>query len=67
MNKGGKGSRMSQENPQNQLSRAHRGSPRLKQESWNLYRSAIGLLTVCYGCVSWSSLGTPNSKSEVCL
>ena len=35
---------------QNQLSRAHRGSQRLKWQSWSLRRSVLGCLYICYSC-----------------
>ena len=39
-------------NPQNQLTRAHRGSQRLKQQSWTLYVSDKGPLHTCDGWVA---------------
>jgi hypothetical protein len=41
-----------QENPQTQLSWAHRGSQRLKQQPQILCGSELGLLDICYGCAA---------------
>ena len=55
-------SRTMQENPQNQLTWAHRGSQRLNRESRSLYRSDLGPLYICYTFVAWSSCATPNGR-----
>lgn len=53
--------------PQNQLSRAHSGSKRLKQQSQNMHGSVLGL-HICYACLlAWYSCGTPNSGNRGCL
>lgn len=50
----------------NQLSRIHRGSQRLKGQTWNLFGSELGPLHVPYGCVAWCSYGNFNSGTEDC-
>ena len=49
-----------QEN-RHQLSRAHGGSQRLKQQPHSLHGSVLGPLHVCYSCVAWCFCETPNS------
>jgi hypothetical protein len=53
-----------EEGPQNQLSRAHRGSQRLKWQTQTLYGSNLGPLHIPYGCVAWCPCGTTNSGME---
>lgn len=50
-----------QDNPQNQLTWAHRGSQGLNQQPGSLHGIDIGPLHMCLGCAAWSSSGTPNS------
>lgn len=50
--------------PQNQPSRARRGSQRLKQPFRSLRGSAVGPLQICYGCVVWCSCGTSSSGNR---
>lgn len=45
----------------NQLSRAHGGSQRLKQQSWSLHGTMLNLLHICYGCWLEDLRGTPDN------
>lgn len=53
-------------NPHNQLNRAHRGSKRLKRQSWSLHGSALGFLNKCYGCIVWYFWGLSKSWGAIC-
>ena len=50
--------------PTESKTRAHRDSQRLNRELESLYRSDLGSLHICYGCVAWCSYGTPNIGGE---
>jgi hypothetical protein len=62
-----RGDRIQQENPQNQLTRAHRDSQTLNRQFGSLHRTDLGPRHMCYGCIAWSSFGTLNSGSRACL
>ena len=53
--------------PQNQLSRAHWGSQRQKQQSQPLPGSALEPQDICHGCVGWWFCGSPNNRSMWCI
>ena len=56
------GSRIPQENgQQNQLTRVHKGSQRLNQQSGVLYGSDLGPLQISYGYIAWCCCQSPNS------
>jgi len=61
------GTRTLQENPQHQLTWAHRDSQRLNCQPRSLPETDLDPLPLYYSCVTWSSCGTPNSKNMVCL
>lgn len=50
--------------PHNHLSRDHRGSQKLKQQSQILYGPEFGPLYICYGCVGWCCVGERGSVSD---
>jgi hypothetical protein len=56
-----------QENPQNQLIWACRGSQRLNRQRGRLHGTDLGPPHICYSCVAWSSCSIPNSGSRDCL
>lgn len=49
--------------PQSQLKRTHRGSMRLNQHSGSLYGSDLGPLHICYNGIPCFSCGIPRSGS----
>jgi hypothetical protein len=53
--------------PQNQLTRALRGSQRWKQQLATLYEFDLGCRHTCYGCVAEHYCGILNSVSGTCL
>ena len=62
-----KGSRTPWEHsPQNQLSRAHKVSQRLKWKQ-RPRMTELGPLHIPNGCLAWWSAGSPNSGNEECL
>jgi hypothetical protein len=61
------GSRTPGEHSQpNQLHGVHRGSQRLKQQSWSLHWSVIGPLHTCRRCLAWSVCGLANLTPFAC-
>ena len=46
-----------QENPQNQLTWAHRGPQRLNPQPGSLRETDLGPLYICDSCVAWASCG----------
>ena len=58
------GSKILQENPQNQLTWAYRSSKRLNPEPENLHGTDLHSLHMHDSCVVWFSSGTPNSGGK---
>ena len=56
-----------QENPQSQLTWAHRGSQRLTWLSQSLAGSALDPLRTCCGCLAWGFCWSFNSGSRACF
>lgn len=61
------GSRKPQENLQNQITYAHRGSQTLNYQPENIHGPDLGHTHICNSCVACSSCGISGSRSRCCL